>query len=83
MNGANIPIPSRCSVVLVDKMAQEVPAPELHQYGAGANGVGCVRGFEVESPIGPAAVVVAGVGPQDSLEVPMADKRPVQALGSN
>jgi hypothetical protein len=68
----------------VDKTAQEVPAPELHQYGAGANGVGCVRGVEVESPMGPAAVVVADVDPQGSLEVPMAaSKRPVEALGSN
>lgn len=42
------------------------------------------RGLEVESPMGPAAVVVAGVRAQDSLEVPStAHKRPVQALRSD
>jgi hypothetical protein len=39
-----------------------------------ANGVSCVRGVEVESPMRPAAVVVACVDPQDSLETPMAAK---------
>ncbi len=48
-----------------------------------AEGVGSVRGVEVESPMGPTAVVVAGVGQQDSLEVPSAaNERPVQALAS-
>jgi hypothetical protein len=45
---------------------------------------GPVRGVEVESPMGPAAVVVAGVCAQDSFEVvSAAHKRPVQALRSD
>ena len=69
-------------MVLVDEPAEQVPPADTS--GADGNRFPSFgeRGREVEPAMGPAAVVVGGIGPERPIQMtPTEDQRPVEALG--
>jgi hypothetical protein len=70
------------AVVLVDESAEQVPAANIARADLDRLCGRCERWSEAEGAMGPAAVVVLGVDPEGSIEMPPPlDERPVEALG--
>jgi protein gp37 len=70
------------AVILVDESAEQVPAANIARADLDRLCGRCKRWSEAEGAMGPAAVVVLGVGPEGSIEMPPPlDERPVEALG--
>src|ERR1035437_1838580 len=70
------------AVILVDESAEQVPAANIARADLDRLCGRCERWSEAEGAMRPPAVVVLGVGPEGSIEMPPPpDERPVEALG--